>query len=58
MEPLLQCDHCVSGPANCGGDYVLDVEEQNFSMFTYAGSIEIDVLINLYFAIFYKKVYL
>ena len=49
MEPLQQCDHCVSGPANCGGDYVLDVEEQKFNMFTYTGANEIDVHINLAF---------
>ena len=36
----------MSGPANCGGEYVLNVEEQKFSMFTYTGANEIDVLIN------------
>ena len=49
MDPLQQCDHCVSGPANCGGDFVWDGEEDKFKMFTYSGGNEIDVLINLSF---------
>ena len=49
MEPLQQCDHCVTGPANCGGGYVLDIEEHKSNMFTFSGGNEIDVLINLSF---------